>query len=431
MLLVLPGVLLDSVRGSSSRNSSIASHKKIDSPQSSFYGRSYGVASAVGLLGSPDISGLEGREYPPRVNQFSFREGGYNSAVQCTYNAASDLRFDLLQEIPDPGSATNRSYTGNIVVLQAVGSLPTGVWQGFTTISINDNQTAVALASVANDTAYLYGFLGGNFYHYLNNIQCEATFTPTFFRVAVDVLAQNISVTPTLEDSGDIDSTGGLINNTFMGVSFVSQILTTMYTGILGDALATNINAVRDRENHTTATQNDNLTGVAESLERLIDDYFGAIGASQLLIYDQSSTVDSTVQIRVLQLGQPVYAYVTWALNLAILVLFGYEARRTNFWQSLPLFNCLDTKSAILGATANNVRELPELVQSWKGNDGDREIGELQVMLINNRPVLRLTHSNTYELIPTVEKVDKWAQDDSMLPTNPDTPRLDQQAEKD
>lgn len=425
MFLVLPGVLLDSVYDSSSRNSSIASHKKIDSPQFSFYGRSYGVASAVGLLGSPDISGLKGREYPSRVNQFSFWEGGYNSAVQCIYNATSDLRFNELEVIQDLGYATNRPYTGNIAVLQAIGSLPTGVWQGFTTISINDNQTAVALASVVNDTTYLYGFLGGRFYPSLNNIQCEATFTPTLFRVAVDVLAQNISVTPTLKNVSDIDSTRGLINNTFMGVSFVSQILTTMYTGILGDALLTNINAVSDRENHTTATQNDSLIGLAESLERLIDDYFGAIGASQLLIYNQSNTVDSMVQIQVVQLGLPVYTYVTWALNLAILVLFGYEARRTNFWKNLPLFNCLDIKSAILGAMANDVRQSTKLVQSWKGSDGDREIGGLQVKLTNNRPVLRLIQNNTYELVPTVDTVYKWALDDSTLPTNPDTPRLD------
>ncbi len=370
------------------------------------------------------MTGLEGREYLPRVNQFSFWESGYNSAVKCTYNATSDLRFEMLKEVQGEGSATNSPFTGSVAVLQALGSLPTGVWQGFTTISIVNNGTAVALASVANDTAYLYGFLGGIHYHYLNNIQCEATFTPTHFHVAVDELAQNISVTPTTEDNIDIDNTGGLIKNTFMGVSFISQILTTMYTGILGDALTTNINAVRDRENHTTGTHNDSLTGLAESLEMLIDDYFGAIGASQLLIYNETHTVNSTVQIQVVRLGLPVYAYVTWALHLAILVLFGYEARRTKFWESLPLFNCLDTKSAILAAilaaTANNVGELPELVQSWKGNDGDREIGGLRVMLNNDRPMLRLIRSNTYELAPVVNTADRWAQDDSLLLTDPD-----------
>ena len=198
-------------------------------------------------------------------------------------------------------------------------------------------------------------------------------------------------------------------------------MLTTLYAGLMGDALLTNIEAVSERANHTNVTLDDNLTGLAESLERLIDDYFGAIGASQLLIYGQSRTVNSTVQIQVVQLGLPVYAYVTWALNLVILVLFGYEARRTNFWKRLPLFNCLDTKSAILGATANNIKELSELVQSWKGNDGDRETGELQVMLNNKKPVLYLIRSNTYELVPMEDTVDKRALDDSMLPTNPNT----------
>ena len=52
MFLVLLEVLLDSIYNSLSRNSSIALYKKIDSPQFSFYGRSYGVASAVGLFPS-------------------------------------------------------------------------------------------------------------------------------------------------------------------------------------------------------------------------------------------------------------------------------------------------------------------------------------------------------------------------------------------
>ena len=347
-------------------------------------------------------------------------ESGYNSAVRCTHNATSDLRFEELQYLQGEAPETN-SFFIDTAIFQAVGSLPTGAWGGCTTVSVVDNSTAVAIAGVANDTAYLYGFLGGTAYPFLNNVQCEATFTPTLFNIDVDVQTQNISVIPTMGNNIDIDSTRGLVNNTFMGVSFVSQMLTTLYAGLMGDALFTNIEAVSERANHTNVTLDDSLTGLAESLETLIDDYFGAIGASQLLIYGQSRTVNSTVQIQVVQLGLPVYAYVTWALNLVILVLFGYEARRTNFWKRLPLFNCLDTKSAILGATANNIKELPELVQSWKGNDGDRETGELQVMLNNQKPVLHLIRSNTYELVPMEDTVDKRALDDSMLPTNPNT----------
>ena len=352
----LPGLLLNSLRDASSRNSSTAQHKKMDSPQFTFHGRSYGVASAVGLLGSPSINGLVNRQNPPKTIQYSFSESGYNSVAKCSYNDSSDLRFEALQLIQGQGSEDGSPFTGSVAVLQAVGSLPTGEWQGFTTMSIAGNHTAVALASVSNETAYFCGFLGGIYYSYLNKVQCEVTFTPTLFNVVIDMLAQNISVSPTSNDQYDIDGTGGLIDNVFMGVSFVSQTLTTMYTGLLGNAFFLNIDAVRDREGHPNVTKADITTGLAESLERLFDDYFGAVGASQLLIYNQSHTVDSTMQVQVIQLGQPVYAYVTWAINLAILAFLGFEAWRTKLWKSLPFFNCLDAKSVIIGIAASDGR---------------------------------------------------------------------------
>ncbi|KAA6407162.1 MAG: hypothetical protein FRX48_08963 [Lasallia pustulata] len=103
-------------------------------------------------------------------------------------------------------------------------------------MSIVGPSTAVALAAVADDTRYFYGFIGGSlFYADFNSSQCEATFSPTTFH-------------------DDIDSTGGLIYNAFMGVSFLSQILTTIYTGLLGDAFNLNIDAVQNREGHPNRT---------------------------------------------------------------------------------------------------------------------------------------------------------------------------------
>ena len=395
--IVLPGLFLNSLRDASSRNSSTAQHKKIDSPQFTFYGRSYGVASAVGLIGTPSMASSDGRQYLPEVTHYSFSENGYDSAVKCTYNESSDLRFEALQLVQGQGNAPDSPFTGSVTVFQAVGSLPTGVWNGFTTISIVNNSTAVALASVSNDTAYCCGFLGGSYYPYLNQVQCDVTFNPTLFNVDVDLLIQNISVSPVLKNHYDIDDTGGLIDNAFKGISFISQILTTMYTGLLGDAFLININAVRDREGHTNATKDDVITGLAESLERLLDDYLGAIGASQLLLYNQSHTIDSRVQIRVVQLGQPIYAYLTWAINLAIIALSGFEAWRTKIWKSLPYFDCLDTKSVILGMTANDRRPSTE-IGLWNGDAGDRKLGKLKVMLNRNKTGLSLINSSTYEL---------------------------------
>ena len=385
---VLPGLLLNSVRDASSRNSSISQHKKLDNSGFSFHGRSYGVGAGVGLISPTTAQHLQP---VPRVTNYTFPENGYLSHVNCIYNKSSNLSFEQL-DLVQGGERGSYTFSGSVVVLQAVGSLPTGVWQGFTTMSIATNLTAVALAAVANDTHNFYGFLGGTFYADLNNIQCEATFNPTTFSVAVDVMAQNISVTPTTMNASDtdIDPTGGLIRNAFMGVSYLSQILTTMYTGVLGDAFNLNIDAVQHRENHTDRTKSDITTGLAESLELLLDEYLGSIAASQLIQLNQSQPLSTMMMgIEVVRLGEPVYAYISFFINLAIVGIFLFEAIRTRFWKNLPSFNCLDAKSAILGAAAGG-REVSEEVRNWEGDAADPLVGKLEVMLRMNKPVLEL-----------------------------------------
>lgn len=137
-------------------------------------------------------------------------------------------------------------------------------------------------------------------------------------------MAQNILVTPTSSNvsNADIDLTRGLINNTFMGVSFLSQILTTMCTGVLGDAPNLNIDAVQNRENYPNRTESDVTTGLARSLGLLLDVYLGSIAASQLILLNQFQSLTTTMGIEVVQIGEPVYAYISFFINLAILGLF-------------------------------------------------------------------------------------------------------------
>ena len=395
--LVLPGLLLNSVRDASSRNSSIIQHKKLDNSGFSFYGRSYGVASGVGLT-SPNTTQYAQRV--PQITKYSFSETGYHSRVQCTYNKSSNLGFEQL-DLVQGGDIGSPTFSGSVVVLQAVGSLPTGEWQGFTTMSIVGPSTAIALAAVADDTRFFYGFIGGDFYKQLNKTQCEVTFSPTTFDVAVDVSAQNISVTESSisAPNSDVDPTGGLIYNAFMGVSFLSQIMTTMYTGVLGDAFNLNVDAVQRREGHPNITESDITTGLAESLELLLDGYLGSIAASQLMLLNQSQLVDTTMGIQVVTLGEPIYAYMSFFINVALLGLFLFECFRTRFWKNLPAFNCLDTKSAILGAAASD-RELSEKVRNWEGDPADSQVGRLEVMLRTNKPVLELLSPTSGDAVP-------------------------------
>ena len=54
----------------------------------------------------------------------------------------------------------------------------------------------------------------------------------------------------------------------------------------------------------------------------------------------------------IVRLGIPFYTYLTFGINLVIVIFVVAEATRTRFWSKLPRFNCLDVKSAILGTAA-------------------------------------------------------------------------------
>jgi hypothetical protein len=323
------------------------------------------------------------------VTAYTYSEPGYFSGVQCIYNHSSNLNFTNLALIQ--GTDGNSPFTGSVMALQAVGSLPTGEWTGFTTMSIVDNETAFALAAQANDTHYMYGLIGGRFYTILDHIQCSVSFTPQLFNVNVDVLSQNIAVIPTPYASIDIDPSRGLVNNTFYSLNFLSQILTTMYTGVLADAFTLNIEAVQARNNHSNinATESDILTGVTEGLELLLDFYFGSIGASQLMLFNSSTPVRATISYTAVRLVEPVYAYASFGINIIIVLWFAFEAARTRFWKDLPLFNSLDLKSVIVGFAAGQSEQLNS-VKNWTGDAGDRAVGRLKVVLGPDERVLSL-----------------------------------------
>jgi hypothetical protein len=385
----MSGVLLNSLSEASSSNSSVPQHKKLDNSGFSFYGRSYGVGSGVGLVDSPALITPQNSNSRPAVNYYEYAEIGYTSRVHCIYNESSNLSFTDLQWIQ--GQDKNYTFKGGVTVLQAVGSLPTGEWTGFTTMSYYGNGTAVALAAQANDTQYFYGFIGGYHYNYLNHAQCGVTFTPALFNIWVDMIAQNITVTPAASRDINInlDPSGGLVNGTFYSLGFLSQIMSTMYTGVFGDAFARNINATQARENHVNLTQSDILTGLTEGLELLLDFYLGTIGASQLMLFNESIPVNATMKFDAVQLGEPVYAYLSFVINLGIVILFLFEVIRTGFWKDLPLFNSLDTKSVILGFAGSRKEPLMS-VRNWTGNAADRDTGRLMVKLGSSRTVLDL-----------------------------------------
>jgi len=114
----MSGLLLNSLSEASSSNFSVPQHKKLDNSGFSFYGRSYGVGSGVGLVDSPTLVTSQNASNKPSVTYYEYAEIGYISGVRCIYNESSNLSFADLQWIQ--GQDSHKVVT----VLQAVGSLP-------------------------------------------------------------------------------------------------------------------------------------------------------------------------------------------------------------------------------------------------------------------------------------------------------------------
>jgi hypothetical protein len=374
------GLLLNSINQASGRNSSLPQIRKLDNTGYLYHGRSYGVASAIGLIAPNQSSPARGAENG-EITEFSYHEPGYQSNVKCIYNTSSALKLDKLTTWHNPGQGLWAAG------FWANGSLPNGDWLGFLSWGGFDNGTVFAIAASSDKGRHIYGFVTGHYYDFgagagLNNLQCEANFAPDTFEVTVNVASKNISVTPSRQKVSpvDVNASGNLTDVAFFSLSYLSQVLTTGYTSVLGGAFITNIDNVRARENHTKATTSDNLVGVSEALESLLDHSLGSLGAAQLMLVGDAQTVKANATINTMQLGEPKYAYSIFGISLAIMVLLGIEAVRSRFWRTMSLFNCLDLKSAILGVVATR-EDKPEPLTRWDGDAADRELGTIGVTI--------------------------------------------------
>ncbi|KAI8653979.1 hypothetical protein NCS56_01353600 [Fusarium sp. Ph1] len=266
------GLLLNAVSQASSRDSSTPQHQKLDATGFTYHGRSYGVGAAVGLVQPQLINDISGT-----IQNYSFYEHGYKCEVSCQYNKSSQLSWIKSDLVTTPGGIyAPQGFWVN-------GDLPNGVWNGFPTWAVLTEDFATALAAVNSQSRYMYGFLAGKAYMALNQTQCEAKFSPTRFKVDVDVSAKNISVVPAGKGL-DIDPSRALVNISFQGVGYLSQTLTTLYTSVLGDSFLRNIDNVRARNNRTETVDQDVLNAVEEGLEVLIDNFLGSSGAAQVAL---------------------------------------------------------------------------------------------------------------------------------------------------
>lgn len=266
-------------------------HVKHDRSRFSYSGRSYGVGSSVGLAGAL----LEESD----LQHYTYSEVGYDTQVRCIVNATSAWQILLedqlnLSGIPNAyvalGNLPNSDYVeGQNITYVRYGSLfygndfttpwkpdPTQFsWdpEGYPVLGFSSNTEIVAIAGLSRNRRNMFAIStfseGGSSqvvaskYAFLNNTQCEVTFTPTLFDIRVDTIGRTINVTksnslgPGDELSFDPSTAtygpglGILAQRAMRQVMTLAMINLSVYTSVIGDGRLTSTLSALDSEGLT------------------------------------------------------------------------------------------------------------------------------------------------------------------------------------
>ena len=343
------------------------------------------MASSVGLINN--LASASKRVNVSQINRYEFHESGYLSNVDCYYNENANVTINTVTNnsiyVLIPGDTPN--------IFWPEGTLSTGPILGSAIFAFDNNGTIVFVAAVKDSSDYAYGFINGASYSNFTNIQCIATFTPSVFKVFVDVVHSNITVKPAPEISAtDIEPTGQIKNNSFDQIQYISRAVTTIYASFIGQSFLSNVENVQARRNNTYVTLSDVEIGVSEALVSLIDNSLSIYGAAQIILAADTANVTATVYLKVIKLGEPAYVYVSFAINFLIGLVVIAEAFRTRFWNGLPLFNSLDLKSVILGASAGGTA-MSDAVDVRTDSAADRKAGAIRVVVGRRKELAAIT----------------------------------------
>jgi len=270
------------------------------------------------------------------------------------------------------------------LIYEALGLLPNSVDAiGFAAVTLNYSNTILALAGETNADRYVYSFATDG-----DTYQCEVTFNPTMFFVAVNVDQKDISVSILLnKPENPLDPSGNLTKVIFKDIQYISQNDTTLYVSLLGNALQLNANNVMLRQGASGLDSEIALQAVEDSLESILDNIFLSFAMAQIMVSNDTQTAHFTVTIPSVEIGSSVYLYITFAINTAIICLFAVSAWATRFWHNNPMFDITDIKSSILAASAGGTK-LSEAAPGWNGKSSDQIAGGMEVILRETALVL-------------------------------------------
>ncbi|MCJ1226316.1 hypothetical protein MMC12_002966 [Toensbergia leucococca] len=362
----LQGTMLDLAAGASNRTrgtNTTSAHSKLDKTNYVYAQRSYGVGASVGLTDDGLLDSTK---------RYKYYELGFQAETSCIYNETSNfyLSDNILPE--DSGWL--------LEVFEAAGSLPWGNDNiNFATVGFNSG-AIVALITASNDSNHILaittGANGTEYYARLNDIQCDISFTPRNFSVAVDRENQTVSVSAMDAAPVAWPSYGDMVvDGAVLGISTMAQALcSTTYVSILGQTLMYNVANVEAAQGISNSS---NLLGVADAVTSVMDNFLVSYASAQLMVAKDQVKAGVESQVTALVIGTPAYVFPIFALNLVICLVYLIEVFRTRGWRHLPRFNFMDIKSVIIGtsiggpAIADRAKKLHDAQSSVRHPDKD------------------------------------------------------------
>ncbi|KAI3331479.1 hypothetical protein HD806DRAFT_518499 [Xylariaceae sp. AK1471] len=339
----LQGGLLNTASSATPVDGSARVHKKLDASGFTYVGRSYGVGAAVGLVDDELMA-------DKLLLGYTYEESGFDTTVTCVYNESS--AFVLVADghswyqargpLPNSGDAgpEDSSYVGHTA----------------------DSIVAIGVGRNPEDPRHMLAIAAGSSYAHLNTTQCNVDFRPARFNVSVSAVGRNISVQVlTHEGVADLPVQSNLTYTLIRQFELISNTQTNLYVSLVGSSLNNSISDYLTARGAASPPLSEaTLRGLENALVAMADDMLVAYASAQIMIQAEQDAVGATTNYAALRVGEDMYIYATFAVNIVVILLIAVEGVRTKGWRGLASLDYLDPGALLLASRSSQNLALQE-----------------------------------------------------------------------
>lgn len=150
----------------------------------------------------------------------------------------------------------------------------------------------------------------------------------------------------------------------------------------MGNAFQSNVQSTIstfDAAQSTTWNQSQTLRSVEDTMTSMLDNTLLAFSCAQLMMVNDTKSVNATVSLSAVRIGKSVYIYIVAGVNFAILLLCLVESIRTRNWTGLSAFDYANIKDVIVSTSKGGPFIAEEAMKLQQGGKDGSEAGKIRV----------------------------------------------------